>query len=95
VIGQRDEDQAPLEDADQRKGVEEEDLLGVGDGAVDDLEVGDDVLDQKAPMGTIPVREWSLRQKKEWPSPARSGCTPRREGVAGGLAVRLWPCGTP
>src|SRR5215475_2516552 len=39
---------------------------------------------RKAPMGTIPVSECSLRQKKEWPSPARRGCTPRSGGLAGG-----------
>ena len=31
VEGERDEDEDPLEDADERQGVEEEDLLGVGE----------------------------------------------------------------
>src|ERR1700758_3037042 len=42
---------------------------------------------RKAPMGTMPVREWSLRQKKECPSPARRGCTPRMGGAAGGAGA--------
>ena len=40
-------------------------------------------------MGTMPVSEWSLRQKKEWPSPARRGCTPR----SGRRGRRGWRCG--
>ena len=49
--GEGDEDEGPLEDADERQGVEEEDLLGVGEGAVDGLEVGDDVLDEEGADG--------------------------------------------
>ncbi len=49
--GERDEDEAPLEDADEREGVEELDLLGVGEGAVPGLEVGDDVLDEEGADG--------------------------------------------
>ena len=51
VEGERDEDEDPLEDADEREGVEEEDLLGVGEGAVDGLEVRDDVLDEEGADG--------------------------------------------
>ena len=51
VIGEGDEDEGPLEDADEREGVEEEDLFGVGEGAVDDLVVGDDVLDEEGADG--------------------------------------------
>ena len=51
VEGEGDEDEDPLEDADEGKGVEEEDLFGVGDGAVEGLEVGDDVLDEEGADG--------------------------------------------
>ena len=51
VVGEGDEDEDPLEDADEREGVEEEDLLGVGERAVDDLVVGDDVLDEEGADG--------------------------------------------
>src|ERR1700679_3223066 len=51
VEGERDEDEGPFEDADERQGVEEEDLLGVGEGAVDDLEIGDDVFDEEGADG--------------------------------------------
>src|ERR1700721_1387890 len=50
---------------------------------------------RKAPIGTMPVSECSLRQKKEWPSPARSGCTPRSGGVAGGAGEAAVAMGTP
>ena len=51
VEGEGDEDETPLEDADEREGVEELDLLGVGEGAVPGLEVGDDVLDEEGADG--------------------------------------------
>src|SRR6201992_3713030 len=50
---------------------------------------------RKAPMGTMPVSEWSLRQKKEWPSPARRGWTPRMGGVAGGAGEAAVAMRTP
>ena len=49
--GEREEDEAPLQDADEREGVEELDLLGVGEGAVPGLEVRDDVLDEEGADG--------------------------------------------
>src|ERR1700761_9093307 len=42
---------------------------------------------RNAPMGTTPLREWSLRRKNEWPWPARRGGTPRVRAGAAGLAV--------
>jgi hypothetical protein len=51
VEGERNEDEGPLEDADEREGVEELDLEAVGDGAVDGLEVGEDVLDEEGADG--------------------------------------------
>ena len=49
--GEGDEDECPLEHANEREGVEELDLLGVGEGAVEGLEVGDDVLDEEGADG--------------------------------------------
>src|SRR6185369_17249296 len=51
VVGERDEDQSPLEEADERQPIEKFDLLGVGEGAVDGLEVGDDVLNKEGTDG--------------------------------------------
>src|SRR5208283_3373338 len=51
VEGERDEDEGPLEDADQGEGVEQTDLLGVGERAVECLDVGEDVLDQERANG--------------------------------------------
>src|SRR5215469_1831001 len=51
MVGERDKDEGPLENADEGQGVEEEDLLSVGEGAVDGLEVGDDVLDEEGADG--------------------------------------------
>src|ERR1700737_1278594 len=51
VEGERDEDEGPLEHADEGQGVEELDLLGVGEGAVDGLVVGADVLDEEGADG--------------------------------------------
>src|SRR5665213_2604527 len=47
---------------------------------------------RNAPIGTMPVSECRRRQKKLWPSPARSGCTPLSgadEDGAGGVAVAI------
>ena len=49
--GEGDEDEGPLEDADQREGVEQTDLLGVGERAVEGLDVGEDVLDEECADG--------------------------------------------
>ena len=51
VEGERNEDERPLKDADQRQAVEEFDLLRVGEGAIPGFEVGDDVLDEKGADG--------------------------------------------
>jgi hypothetical protein len=51
VEGERDEDEDPLQHADEREAVEELDLLGIGEGAVEGLEVGDDVLDEEGADG--------------------------------------------
>lgn len=51
MVGEGNEDEDPLEHADEREGVEEENLLGVGERAVDGLEVGDDVLDEEGADG--------------------------------------------
>ncbi len=86
--GEGDEDEGPLEDSDEGQGVEEEDLFGVGERAVEDLEVGDDVLDEEGADGNDSGERVELAPRR------RNG--PRRRGVAvlrgvWGLAVRWWP----
>ena len=49
--GKGQEDEGPLEHADEREGVEELDLLGVGERAVEGFEVGEDVLDEEGADG--------------------------------------------
>jgi len=51
VIGEGDEDESPLEDADERQAVKEADLRGVGSGAVEGFEIGEDVFDEKGADG--------------------------------------------
>src|SRR5258708_17979672 len=50
---------------------------------------------RKARMGTMPEREWSLCQRKEWPWPARRGWTPRSGGAAGGAGGVAVAMGAP
>jgi len=47
VIGDRQEDEGPLEDADEGESVEEFDLSGVGGGAFEGFKVGDEVFDEE------------------------------------------------
>ena len=51
VEGEGDEDEGPLEDANQREGVEQTDLMAVGERAVEGFDVGEDVLDEECADG--------------------------------------------
>jgi hypothetical protein len=76
VVGEGDEDQSPLEDADQRQAVEELDLRGVGGGAFERFEVGEDVLDEKGADGDDAGERVQLAQQERVALPARIGSTP-------------------
>src|SRR4051812_12733590 len=47
VIEDGDEDEGPFEHADQGQGIEELDLRGIGHGAFEGFEIGEDVLDEE------------------------------------------------
>ena len=92
VEGEGDEDEDPLEDADEGEGVEELDLLGVGEGAVEGLEVGDDVLDEEGADGDDAGERVEFAPRKGVSlACAEQICTPLSgaAGGAGGAAVAM------
>ena len=89
--GQKDED--PLQHAHQRQAVEELDLLAVGSGALERLEVREQVLEQKCADGDDAQQRMQL-------APDETSCPDRRAaaGRRGGRWARLrveqlpWMC---
>ena len=78
------------------QGVEEEDLLGVGEGAVDGLEVGDDVLDEEGADGDDAGERVQLAPEE---GVAFAGAERLHAAELAAwqevLAVRRWPWRTP
>ena len=93
VEGERDEDEGPLEHADEGEPIEELDLLGVGEGAVDGLVVGDDVFDEEGADGDD-------AGERVQPAPEEGVALAGSEGLDSSLDYRVgrggrrcWRCG--
>ncbi len=64
VIEDGQEDEDPLEDTDEGKAVEELDLVAIGDGAFEGLEVGEDVLEKEGADGDDPEQRVELAEEE-------------------------------
>ena len=73
MIEDGQEDEGPLEDADERQRVEELDLGAIGGGAFEGLEVREQVLDEKGADGDDAQQRMQLAPDELVPWPARSG----------------------
>src|SRR6185437_12449498 len=92
VKRERDENENPLEDADQRERIEELDLLGVGERSVPGLEVGDDVLHQKRSDGNNAGERVHAAPEKRVALTGAKGLYSAK-GRSVGACRRCWGCG--